>query len=524
MAVAAAPRRPFVLRALKVLTAALVIMCTTACGPGSGQRGGSASPGNTGVATNSSLSPSPSSPAEWTTYYATASRSGVDNTSPPARDVAPAWSDPLSSLVYAQPLVYDHMVIVADESDTVTAFDARSGALLWSRNLGRPVPGSDLPCGNIDPSGITGTPVIDTATSTIWVVAFLLGAPATGTKAQSGTSTSGTAAQSGTSTASTESPNMTSSSLPPPAGLHHVLFSLDAKTGAILSERGADPTGSDPVTEQQRGALAEAGGYVYIPYGGLFGDCGNYHGYVVGMPMSGQAPEVQFETDAANQAGIWYPAGPVVTSGGDLLVATGNGQSPGGGPATTSMDANSVVLLSSELTPLGVFTPADSSELSVADLDLGSTNPVLLPHGSAFIAGKNGKGYLLQLSHLGGPGGQRFVAPVCPSEGQAIGGAVFTGSLIVVSCTNGLVALALNGLSFSTAWTSGSGLAGPPIESGGYLWYVAVDNGTLNEVDPSTGQVADSISIGTTVHFESPAAAGGMLYVVGGERLQAFAI
>jgi hypothetical protein len=76
--------------------------------------------------------------------------------------------------LYAQPLYWrpsgssTGMLFVATENDIVQAFDATSGKELWRRMVGRPVPGSSLPCGNIDPLGITGTPVIDPATQAIY--------------------------------------------------------------------------------------------------------------------------------------------------------------------------------------------------------------------------------------------------------------------------------------------------------------------------------------------------------------------
>ena len=76
--------------------------------------------------------------------------------------------------LYAQPLYWrapgsnSAMLLVASEDDIVQAFDATTGKELWRRSLGRPVPASSLPCGNINPVGITGTPVIDPATQAIY--------------------------------------------------------------------------------------------------------------------------------------------------------------------------------------------------------------------------------------------------------------------------------------------------------------------------------------------------------------------
>src|SRR5881296_2349976 len=67
----------------------------------------------------------------------------------------------ISGNVYAQPLYIEGgpngaMVIAVTESNNVYALDADDGSIIWQRNLG-PAVSSGLPCGNIDPLGITGT-------------------------------------------------------------------------------------------------------------------------------------------------------------------------------------------------------------------------------------------------------------------------------------------------------------------------------------------------------------------------------
>jgi hypothetical protein len=83
--------------------------------------------------------------------------------------------------LYAQPLYWhvpgsnSAMLLVASEDDIVQAFDATTGKEVWRRAVGRPVPASVLPCGNINPIGITGTPVIDPATQAIYFDADIQG-------------------------------------------------------------------------------------------------------------------------------------------------------------------------------------------------------------------------------------------------------------------------------------------------------------------------------------------------------------
>src|SRR5439155_480954 len=76
----------------------------------------------------------------------------------------PSWrSPPLDATIYASPLIVGDRVYLATEANSVYALDAANGTVTWRAALGEPVAGADLPCGNIDPSGITGTPVIDVA-------------------------------------------------------------------------------------------------------------------------------------------------------------------------------------------------------------------------------------------------------------------------------------------------------------------------------------------------------------------------
>ncbi|HYC26811.1 MAG TPA: PQQ-binding-like beta-propeller repeat protein, partial [Nitrososphaerales archaeon] len=107
--------------------------------------------------------------ADWTTYGQNNSRAGVagPGTVSCARS---AWESPeLDGEVYASPVEFGGRVFVATENDSVYALDHSTGAIIWRTNLGTPVNGSLLPCGDINPTGITGTPVIDPTTDTIYV-------------------------------------------------------------------------------------------------------------------------------------------------------------------------------------------------------------------------------------------------------------------------------------------------------------------------------------------------------------------
>ncbi len=101
-------------------------------------------------------------PPDWPTYHANGARTGVASGFPNlSRGLGQAWAATLDGAVYGEPLGVSGRVIVATENDSVYALDPASGHVLWRRHLGTPVPLTSLPCGDIDPLGITSTPVYD---------------------------------------------------------------------------------------------------------------------------------------------------------------------------------------------------------------------------------------------------------------------------------------------------------------------------------------------------------------------------
>jgi hypothetical protein len=426
--------------------------------------------------TASSTPPAPATKAGWPTYGHDAARTGVDRSSPSVGSTHTAWTSPtLDGAVYAQPLILGDRVLVATENDSVYALDAASGHVLWKTNLGLPVPRSVLPCGNIDPTGITGTPVVDPSSGLLYVVAFV----------QPG---------------------------------RHELVALAISNGHVRFRRAADPSGLDPLVHQQRAALTISGDRVYWAFGGLFGDCGDYHGEVAGLALDGSGTMVTYRVPSGRAAGIWAPPGPAVDTSGDLFVATGNSFS------TSGFDgANAVIRLSPQLDQLDLWAPANWLELNQGDVDLGSIGPTILPDGLLFQSGKEGVGYLLRRDHLGGIGGEAFSAQVCEGGG-AFGATATTGSSVYVPCTGGLVAIRLTaGPAFTVAWRSSAFDAGPPVIAGGAVWTVDIGTGDLLAFDERTGAQVFKASLGAVAHFTSPAAADGRLYVAATDHVVAFA-
>src|SRR5205807_1506297 len=104
------------------------------------------------------LPPEPTG-SDWTMYHADPARTGYVAGLPNPTRLTRLWTQQLDGAVYAEPLVVAGHVLVATENDTLYALDARTGQVQWRLSVGSPVPLSALPCGNIDPLGITGTPV-----------------------------------------------------------------------------------------------------------------------------------------------------------------------------------------------------------------------------------------------------------------------------------------------------------------------------------------------------------------------------
>jgi outer membrane protein assembly factor BamB len=396
------------------------------------------------------------------------------------------WTSPvLDGALYGEPLVDGSTVYVATENDTVYALSAGSGAVVWSTHLGTPVPADSLPCGDISPTvGITGTPVIDPIAGEIFVVAD---------HEVDGTSV-------------------------------HELVGLSLTTGAVRLAQPVDPAGQDPIDLLQRTGLALDQGNVVFGFGGNYGDCGRYHGVVESVPETGGTVHT-FEVDAAagqNQGGVWLGgAAPEIDAKGDVWAADGNGNVvSAAGPYD---DSDAVLELTPSMTLLQFFAPANWSELSADDLDLGSSPPALLADGDVFQAGKSGTGYLLSASHLGGIGGSLAELPgVC--GGDIDGGDAVAGSTIFVPCIDGLVAVSAAGSPprLAVQWRTPEA-GGSPIVAGGLVWTIG-QSGVLFGLDPTTGATSVQLTIGpTATHFPTPSVGDGLLLAASADQVHAFA-
>jgi len=420
--------------------------------------------------------------------------------------------------VYAQPLYWRGILIVATEDNTVEALDGKTGRMVWQRALGRPATRSELSCGNIDPLGITGTPVIDEANGTLYLDANV----------------------------STEN------------GPRHQLFALGLKDGAVVSGWPVDVTAALQQKQQnfasrdqnERGALTILGGRLYVPFGGHFGDCGQYRGWVVGISLNNPKDVVSWATRAKG-GGIWAPGG-IASDGNSLYVATGNTF----GAASWS-DGEAVIRLSPNLSPPSgsrdYFAPADWQSLDRSDLDLGGANPLLLDFAGGrhyvLALGKDARAYLLDRDNLGGIGGVLAVETVstaairtAPAAYPGPDGMLVAFQGAGTQCPSrsgsGLTVLKITAgpkPTMTTAWcadpkgrgspmvTTTDGRANPIVwilgaEGDNRLHGFRGDNGA-----PLFAGGATAEGMAGLHHFQTLIAAGDRLYVAGDGRIYAFA-
>src|SRR5579871_1305595 len=475
-------------------------------------------------------------------------------TPPAVRDgrLGEVWTAAVEGEIRAEPLVVPGVAMlgrvrtvlyVVTERDAVYALDAADGGRLWGPVLlGDPVPRAALPCADVDPVGITGTPVLDRGSGTLYVVGLVT----------------------------------------PDGG--HVMYrigALDLKSGM---ERPGWPVALAPATpgpsldasiERQRGALTLTRQVVYVPFGGRGEGCRDARGWIIAVPTSAPSQQRFFATPAPGTAGIEAAGGIAADTAGNLYAATGGGDSihPG--------DLGSSVVWFRAVPSLGVagspgdrLAPSGAITLQPAPVGPGGSAPLLLPdqHPSAmrhllFVTGAQGMAYLVDRDRMAGPIGGRGATGSGASSrcvfGECGGGsggiladsAYWDGSgageLVFVpgrgaqpspcTGTGGVVALRLAAGSESSvprldvAWCSVSmNDPGAPSVSGagprgGIVW--VMDGGVapvLHALDARTGAplydariTADGASAQPPV---TPAVAGGRVYVAAGHLMHAFGL
>jgi outer membrane protein assembly factor BamB len=433
----------------------------------------------------------------------------------------PSFNAAFPGQVYAQPLLWREpktgagVLIVATEEDEVYALDEKTGAQIWMQKLGEPVPQAGLRCGNIWPRGVTGTPVIDPARAILYLDAAVMrdGAP------------------------------------------RHEIYAISLADGTVEPGWPVDAATAfggrfDPKVENQRGALALFAGRVFVPFGGLAGDCGEYHGMIVGVSTTDPRKVAGFST-RGRSGGIWAPGG-VTGDGTSLFAATGNTFF-----VKEWSDGEAVLRFAPDLArpfrTRDTFAPSNWKDLDSQDLDLGGTAPLSLDVPSAkgarkliLALGKDGDAYLMDRDNLGGIGGElakshvmalkTTSAPAVWSEDDAVFVAIETDG---ANCPpdkpgRGLVVLKIRAdpvAAIDTAWCGNvASVHGSPIvtttdgRSDPIVFALgAQGDGKLYAYRGDTGDlIASTQRMTATRDFQTLIAADGRLYVAADGRIYAF--
>ncbi|MFC5863732.1 chitobiase/beta-hexosaminidase C-terminal domain-containing protein [Acidicapsa dinghuensis] len=480
------------------------------------------------------------------------------------------FSQPVDGQIYAQPLYMSgitvngavhNVVYVATENDSVYAFDAdmnggANASPLWFASMlstshgaaaGATAIPSSILSSDIQPIlGITGTPVIDSTTGTLYVV--------------SGSLESNVVVQ----------------------RLHalDITTGLEKFGGPVVIKASVPGTGNgsvngvldfDPMWQNQRPGLLLLNGIVWMGFGS-HGDNGPWHGWILGYNAATLAQTGAFcSTPNGVGGGIWMAGGglaadqldPVNRPYGRMFVPSANGDYNASAPYTNQMDygdseldldlTNGVPTITDE------FTPGVQTTLDAQDLDLGSGGLLILPtqiSGNyphlAVQAGKQGTFYLLNRDNLGG---YSTTADQVVQEQTAVIGragswsspAYWNGNIYWWGKYYSLESYALVNGMLSTSPTTSSEIYGYPGatlsisangNTQGIVW--SVDTETYPSSGPAVLQAHNASNVATTLYssatnaardqagpavkFAVPTIANGKVYVGAGGELDFYGL
>ena len=461
--------------------------------------------------------------------------------------------------IYTQPLYVPNVAIpgqgthnvvyVASEHDTVYAFDADSnlganGGLLWKTNLGLSALSANGEFGarycitcfpDIVPEvGITGTPVIDPATGTLYVNVA--------TREVSGTTNYIHRLHAINITNGTErsySPVVVSGSVPG-TGVDSV--------GGVMTFNGRQAN--------QRPALTLAGGILYVAYAG-YADTDPYHGWLFGYNATNLAQVSIYNTTPnattgafgshAAEGGIWMGGhGLVVDANTNLYFITGNGSfsqnTNGGDYADTVMK----LATTNGLTVADYFTPFNQLVLANADTDLGSVGPVLLPDSVGSVAhphllaagGKSGTIYLLDRDNMGQyntANNNQIVQSVIGATAQIWSSPAYWNNLLfyqpasstmkAFTITNGVITTTPVAATASFGTYNGGGVVSANGTNNGIVWVIngvgggstevlyAYNATNISQTLYSSSQLLARDNPGNGIKMITPTVANGKVYV-----------
>jgi hypothetical protein len=460
---------------------------------------------------------------------------------------------PVDGQIYAQPLYVPgvsvpgkgthNVVYVATEHDSVYAFDADGATTtpLWQRSFVNPAAGittvSDAdfsqPYDAIAPEiGITGTPVIDSSSGTLYVVVK--------TK---------------------EDSNFVQR-------LHALDISGGAeKFGAPVEIRAAVPGAGvrndgngnvvfDSLINLQRAGLLLVGKTVYIPFGS-HGDFDPFNGWVLGYDVQSLKQVIAYAPDADGAGGsVWQSGGgPAADTAGNIYVQVANGDfDVVDGGRDYGDSALKLQPSGNSFNVIDYFTPFDQQTLNQLDLDLGSGGIVLLPDQSGvpnhllLASNKAGKLYIIDRDHMGHfhAGDDSQILQTIQLEGGIFSTpAVWQDKVYVSAVNDSLKCYRVNAGHLTLVSDTGQALGYPgstPVvsatgNSNGIVWTLQVDQqssdaAVLHAYDATdlsrelynSLQAGDRDQAGASVKFTVPVVANGKVYVGGGDQLTVYGL
>jgi hypothetical protein len=457
------------------------------------------------------------------------------------------FSCPLDGYAYAQPLYVANLdlsllgkgtrnvIFVATEKDSVYAFDADAQPCeqLWRTSLiptgeeAVPTPNQQISTDDISPFvGITGTPVIDPTSSTLYVVA-----------------------------------KTRTISINPV--YHQRLYGLELATGQPKIQPGGVEIATPPsvfpsfssLLENQRAALLLDNQIVYVAFASHH-DLGDYHGWLIGYDSSTLQQVFVFDaTPGGTQGGIWQSGGgPSADANHNVFVITGNGTFDASRGGLDYGNSFLRLIATANSSVADYFSPCDQAALSSTDQDLGASAPLLLPDSAGspsnphlMLGGaKNGSLYLLNRDNLTGyngvcPDSPNRVQTVPVGDGPILSTPLFWNNFVYLAAGNGrLKAYALSGgllnqspLASQSPETLGPMGATPVVSSKGaanaITWLIDASGAVvspnkpaiLRAYDPNdlSSEIYNSAMVpardtaGLAVKFTVPTVANGKVYV-----------
>jgi hypothetical protein len=368
---------------------------------------------------------------------------------------------------------------VATASNNLYAVDETTGVEDWVKNYGTAATNSGAGCGNIHPLGITGTPAIDLATNLI--VFDAVSADSSGNIAT-----------------------------------HTIVGAsiLDGSTKWTVDVSTLkDPTGLafSPQPQNERGAVLIAGGVAYVVFGGHGGDCGVYHGWVVGVPLSGTGAKAWATQQQG--AGIWG-AGGAASDGQSVFVSTGNATVHENEGATWA-ETEGIFRLDPGPTftkqAADYFAPFNFVDLDNADVDISGSGPLVIdapaltPSTLVLAQGKDGWLYLIDRTNMGG---------LTAAANTANVGALHVSSGEI---SNGAAWATVGGTTYVVVRPNGTqGGAGCPTGTSGDLVAVKLDPAAPQEM--TVAWCASSKGLGSPIITSSDGAHDGLVWLSGGEN------